>query len=132
MPVWQDRLARVRKAVDREIAEAVRVVPMRAASQYAGPSPDPAREVLDLAGVLHVGEGDQTNLDGGMKTSWMARIPVGKAEVHVDPVRFPAILEVRQGDRIEAVDRGGVAFEVARIDRNRRNRLTLRLNVIAP
>lgn len=127
---WQDRLARVRGAVDRELGEAVRVTPMRSASEYTAPSPDSTRPVFDVTAVLQVGEGDETNLDGSRARSWRAQIPTGQAELHVDPVRFPAILDVAQGDRIEALDRSSVPFEVARIDRRRRNRITLRLNAI--
>lgn len=128
--IWQDRLALVRGAVDRELGEAVRVTPMRADSQYSAAAPDPARAAFDVTAVLQVGEGDETNLDGGRARSWRAQIPRGEAEVHVDPVRFPGVRDVAQGDRIEALDRGSIAFEVARIDRRRRNRLTLRLTAI--
>lgn len=128
---WQDRLARVRGAVDRELGETVRIIPMRAASQYATASPDPARAAFDVVAVLQIGEGDETNLGGGLARSWKARIPVGKAEAHVDPLRSPAVLAVLQGDRIEAAERGSAAFEVSRVDRTRRNRITLRLNAIS-
>lgn len=127
---WQDRLARVRGAVDREIGETL-VISRYVQNQYAGPVPDPNTPTITVIGVLEVGEGRDVNLAGGQKTSWKARIPAGEAEAHVDPETYPAIGTAKTGDRVKAADRPGEPeFEISRIDRNRRNRFTLILTVI--
>lgn len=127
---WQSRLAQVRGAVDRELGETL-VISRYAQNQYAGPSPDPNTPVITVIGVLEIGEGRDMNLAGGQQTSWMARIPAGEAEAHVDPQAFPAMSTVKTGDRIKATDRPGEpGFEISRIDRNRRNRVTLILTIL--
>ncbi len=124
-PLWRDRLARVRRAVDSQLADAVTVSP-QACSDYAN-GPDPERPPFPLAGVLVAGEGDQASLGGTNARSWRASIPAGEAELHVDPEAWPTVLEVRQGDHLTADDRGGAPYEVLRIDRSQRNRIILRL-----
>ncbi|MBB4287671.1 hypothetical protein [Roseospira goensis] len=124
-PIWRDRLARVRQAVDGQFGEAVTVTPQAAGDFSSGP--DPARPAFPLVGVLVTGQGDQSNLDGGAARSWRVSIPVSEAELHVDPDAWPGVLDVRQGDHLTADDRGGTPYEVLRIDRGHRNRIVLRL-----
>jgi len=124
-PIWRDRLARVRQAVDGQFGEAVTVTPHVTGDFATGP--DLARPSFPLAGVLTTGQGDQSNLGGGDARSWRASIPVGEAELHVDPDTWPAVATVQIGDHLTADDRDAASFEVLRIDRGHRNRIVLRL-----
>jgi len=124
-PDWRDNLTRVRRAVDTHFAEAVTVTPQAMGDFASGP--DPERPAFTLAGVLVVGEGDQATLGGADARSWRASIPVGEAEVHVDPDTWPDVVTVEAGDHLTAEDRGGTPYEVLRIDRGQRNRVVLRL-----
>lgn len=125
LPIWRDRLARVRRAVDAHLGESVTVTPQAAGDFATGP--DPSRSAFPLAGVLVTGQGDQSNLDGGEARSWRASIPVGEAELHVDPDAWPAVTAVQTGDHLTADERDGTPYEVLRIDRGQRNRIVLRL-----
>lgn len=124
---WQEDLAAVREIVDETLGEAITVTPWVQGDYVSGP--DPARPPFDVTAVLVVGAGDEANLSGGSGTTWRLMIPVGSAELHVDPDRFPGMLGVRQGDRVTAPVRGQ-DFEVLRIDRGQKNRLVLRLGVV--
>lgn len=126
MPVWPDRLARVRASVDRELADLLTAHPQRL-SQYGGAAPDPDRPAFDLAGILLVGEGGESDLSGGNSGTWLARIPVGEAELQLDPAGWPAARNLRKGDLVVATQRGGAVYEIARVDPPRRNRIVLRL-----
>lgn len=126
MALWPDRLARVRASVDRELADLLTARPQRV-SQYGGSSPDPDRATFELAGVLLVGEGGQSDLAGGNTGTWLARIPVGEAELQIDPDVHPEARNLRKGDLIVAEQRGGVVYEIARVEPPRRNRIVLRL-----
>lgn len=126
MTIWPDRLARVRASVDRELADLLTARPQRL-SQYGGASPDPDRAEFDLAGMLLVGEGGQSDLAGADTGTWLARIPTGEAELHVDPHAQPAARNLRKGDLLVASQRGGAVYEIVRVDPPRRNRIVLRL-----
>ncbi|MBN9443680.1 hypothetical protein [Bosea sp. (in: a-proteobacteria)] len=126
MALWPDRLARVRASVDRELADPITARPQRV-SQYGGSSPDPDRAAFDLAGVLLVGEGGQADLAGGNTGTWLARIPVGEAELQIDPDAHPQARNLRKGDLIVAEQRSGAVYEIARVEPPRRNRIVLRL-----
>lgn len=126
MALWPDRLARVRASVDRELADLITARPQRV-SQYGGTSPDPDRATFDLQGVLLVGEGGQSDLAGGNTGMWLARIPIGEAELQIDPDAHPKARNLRKGDLLVAEQRGGQVYEIARVDPPRRNRIVLRL-----
>lgn len=126
MALWPDRLARVRASVDRELADLLTARPQRV-SQYGGSSPDPDRAAFGLAGVLLVGEGGQSDLAGGNTGTWLARIPVGEAELQIDPDAHPKARNLCKGDLIVAEQRGGAVYEIARVEPPRRNRIVLRL-----
>ena len=100
-------------------------------SQYGGSaSADPDRAEFDFSAMLLVGQGEAGNLAGGNSVTWLSRIPLGEAEMQVDPDAWPAARSLRPGDRIVADDRGDVSFEIARAEGRRRNRLVFRLNVL--
>ncbi len=124
----QDRLARVRQAVDGVHADPVRITPMQAASQYKPAGPDTNRAAFDAAGPLAIGTGDDETLAGDARTGWTARIPVGQAELSIDPVTYPLVLTVKKGDLVSAPDRQPpLSFEVVRVDRGQVTRRVLRL-----
>lgn len=122
MPIWQDRLTRVRKSLDTNWGDEVRAIP-RETSQYSGSIDDASRPQFDFIGLLLIGEGKSSNLDGGLRSSWRARIPTGQAELRVDVSVYPAAEALREGDHIVATNRDGALFEINRIDPDQRNRL---------
>ena len=112
---------RVLAKVDEAFAEPVRHSPMR------GAAADPARQVSIIEAPLRTGGGENTNLAGGHQQSWRTRIVAQKAELHIDPVKYPDIV-VRRGDRIRALfRRGQPLFEVLHVDDRDHTRLVVEL-----
>lgn len=118
--VRDGRLARVRRAVDREHAEPIRVEPQLVGD--FGAAADPARPAFDAEAVPVTGSGADRNLSGGKALDWTARVAGQGMTLAVDPSRWPAAASVRAGDLVTLGDRG-TRFEVARVDPNGRSRL---------
>lgn len=118
--VRADRLARVRRAVDREHAEPIRVEPQIVGD--FGATLDPDRPAFDAEAVPVTARGADRNLSGGNTIDWTARIAGQGLTLAVDPVRWPAASSVRIGDIVSLTDRD-TRFEVARVDPNGRARL---------
>lgn len=132
MPVWQDRIARVRQSVDRELGDEIRVLPKDTSTggQYGGVTPDINRPEFDVVGVLRIGEGQSSNMEGGIKSEWKIRLPAGTAELRVDPARFPLALKVVEGDMLRAKNRNNQLFQVNRVDRLNRLRVVFTLTLV--
>lgn len=113
--------AAVVAAVDRAFAEPVRLLPLFEAAV------DSSREAVDFLAVLRVGEGDQSNFDGGRDRSWRTQLGSGQAELHISRIDYPT-LRIRQGDKIVALSRPGEPmWEVLRPDDRGDSRLVLEL-----
>lgn len=73
---------------------------------------DPDREATIIEAVLRVGATDVSGLDGGSNKSWASRIAANKAELHIDPRKYPE-LNLKTGDKVRAITRDGKPwFEV--------------------
>jgi hypothetical protein len=118
--IRDDRLARLRGAVDRELAEAIRVEPQIAGD--FGSMADPARPAFEAAAVPRTGAGGDRNLSGGRAMDWTARVATQVFAVAIDATAWPRAATVRTGDRVVLTERG-TAFEVARVDPHGRSRL---------
>lgn len=132
-PVWKERLARVRRAVDANFGDTVRVTPMLRGgrdAQYLGRVADPDRPSFECIAILQVKAGDTSGQARPANEDEALRMPVGDIFLHVDPDTYPDILGVTNGDVVEALDRGGERFEVIRPDRRMRNRMVFRLRAI--
>ncbi|MEI2386038.1 hypothetical protein [Breoghania sp. JC706] len=125
---WKDHLAALRRVVDAELGETVRVEPMRR-GQY-NTVPDPDRPAFDIDEAHLRVSGGQDDLGGVGSRSWSTLVAGGEAELHVDPDAYPAALTLRKGDQVVATDRlGAPRFEVARVDPDQRNRLVLQMSL---
>ncbi|AXS39263.1 hypothetical protein [Breoghania sp. L-A4] len=124
---WKTRLAFARRAIDAEFGETFRVEPMRK-SQYQGAVADPDRAPFTLE-IAHLrNHGGEDDLGGAGSKSWSVLIAGGAAELHVDPDSYPLARTILKGDQIVALDRNSEPrFEVARLDRDQRNRLVFQL-----
>lgn len=125
-PVWIDRLARVRKTLDSNFGDEMRALP-RAVSQYNGAVADATRAEFDFIALLKIGEGNSPNLQGGIRSTWKARLPAGSAEMRVDVTVYPLAETLKDGDHVRANNRDEAVFEINRIDRSQRNRLVFML-----
>ena len=131
MPVvWQDRLARMRQAIDGALADRITVKPLAAAA-VKGRVADPARAEFTASGLLRAYRADSANLNGSTEAAWHSRIGVGRFELFVDASVHPSIAGVRQGDVIVANDRGNAQYEVLRVDRGQRSRTVLYLGAVS-
>lgn len=112
-------------SVDSKFAEPVRLAFMKNGVT------DPARVGVVIEAVLRVGEGKTTgSINAGRGESWRSRIEADKAELHIDPVRFPGLV-IRKGDKVQALSRmGEPVFEVAAIDDRSHTRMVLQLGEV--
>jgi hypothetical protein len=83
---------------------------------------DPSRPAFDV--IIHpvFSTGDETSLAGGRTNGWMARLAIGPASVEVDFIAYPAALSTKAKDRLTLTARNAT-FEIARVDRQGRDRL---------
>lgn len=131
MATRDERLARVRQVLDRELGEPVRVTPMRTGNY--GRAADPARQPFDVVAKIKVGDGKASRLDGSKAQSFEATLPLNEAEALVDPALWPDTLTVVQGDVVELLSperRTQSQYEVARIDRGQLSRIVFRLSAL--
>jgi hypothetical protein len=128
-PVWKERLARVRQANDANFGEAFSATPT-VRDQYVGSTPDPDRPAFSFTGILKVTDGERSGLARPANEDIENRPTVGDTILHVDPDTYPAIIGLTVGDVVSADDRGGVRYEISRVDRRMRNRLVFRLMVL--
>lgn len=108
--------------VDNAFAEPVRHSPMT-----SNGTSDPARPVTVLEAPLRTGGGQNTNVGGGNNGSWRTRIVAQKAELHIDPTKYPDLV-IRKGDKIRALARKGQPlFDVLFVDDRNHTRLVVEL-----
>jgi len=111
-------------AVDQEFAEPVRL------SFLTGGVVDPSRPAIEIEAILRVGGGKETKVSGGQDRDWRSAILAQRAELHIDPARYPAIV-ARAGDRVKALSRLGEPwFEVLAIEDRGMTRLVLQLGEV--
>lgn len=108
---------RAMEQVDDTMAEAVDLFFL------AGGAADPARDNVTVQAVLRVGSRDVV----APKGAWGSRIAAGKAEAHIARASYDGP-EIRQGDKLRAVERiGQPFFEVLRVADRGHGRLVLHL-----
>lgn len=111
-------------AVDWVFAEPVRL------SFLKDGAVDPDREAVEIEAILRVGGGKETMVSGGRDRDWRTKIQAGRAELHIDRARYPAIV-VMQGDKVKALSRPGEPwFEVLAVDDRGQARLVLQLGEV--
>lgn len=135
MARFHELVRKMTGTIDSAMGDTLRVVPMRAGSQYQAGGPDPVRQPFELTGRLaSLGSPNSVlpNLAGNEQQGWSARMAFGKTVFRVDPSRFPSAATVRKGDVMETIDadRIGVRYQVAEIDRGQRARIIFELNAV--
>ena len=90
---------------------------------------DPTRPspLLPIEAPLRVGGGKETNVDGRDSSVWHASIQAGRAELHIDPVKYPGLKFIK-GDKVRALARSGQPwFQVLAVDDRLSTRLVVQL-----
>ena len=119
MAVFQSIRDEAIRAVDAVMSERIMHFPLRQQQ------PDPHRSKREIHAVLRVGGLRDKPAEGGK--SWMARIAQGRAECHIDRSTQPNI-DIRQGDRIRAVERvGQPIFDVLQVQERHHGRIVVGL-----
>lgn len=91
---------------------------------------DPAREAVEIEAILRVGQGESTNLTGGVARNWHARIKAGKAQLHIDRATYEGP-ELLKEDKVRAITRPGSPwFQVLEVDDRSHTRLVLQLGEV--
>lgn len=126
MDRWRDRLARVDRAIDRVMAETVRIVPV-VEGDFGGVAADPVRPAFEVDAVVTIRRGE-TDLGGSAQHLRNTQVRTARAEAQIERSRLPAGVELRKGDRLVAVDQG-LAFRIERLDGEYPGRLALELTV---
>lgn len=119
MPAFHAYRDKAIRAVDRVMAETVRLYPMRSGTA------DPGRDQAEFQAVARVGGEGSNGITG--REDWSSRISSGEATVHIDRAAYtgPAI---RKGDRVRLMDRVGQPwFDVLTINDRQHGRLVLHL-----
>ncbi|HRD79032.1 MAG TPA: hypothetical protein PK264_24390 [Hyphomicrobiaceae bacterium] len=123
---WADCLDRVDRAIDRVMAERLRIEPM-AGGDFGGISPDPARSAFEVDAVLSIERGE-TDLGGNAQKLRNVQIRGARAEAQIQRRLLPPGAELRKDDRLLALDRG-LAFKIERIDSEHPGRIALELSI---
>lgn len=111
-------------ATDKVFAEPVRLSFMKAGAV------DPARPAREIEAPLRVGGGKETNVSGGVDQVWRTRIAAQRAELHIDPAKYPGLKFIK-GDRVRALARPGQPwFEVLAVDDRLSTRLVVQLGEV--
>lgn len=113
-------------AVDVVMAETVEIRPWSAGNAMSGAGPDTSRPVMIVVGVLR-GQGAEIERGTHKSAEWGGDM---QADAMTLSIARPVAsgLELRDGDRVAAMDReGSPVFEVNRIDRHILERLRVHL-----
>ena len=121
---WKDRLARVDRAIDRVMAETVRIVPV-VEGDFGGAAADPARPAFEVDAVVTILRGE-TDLGGSAQHLRNVQVRTARAEAQIDRRHLPAGVEIRKSDRLIAIDQG-LVFRIERLDSEHPGRLALEL-----
>lgn len=108
---------------DRVFAEPVQLAFLK------GAVVDPTRAALPtlIEAVLRVGGGKETSVSGGRDENWQSKIQAGRAELHIDPVKYPG-LQFFKDDKVRALARPGEPwFDVLAVDDRLLTRLVVQL-----
>jgi hypothetical protein len=117
MGIFTRAADRAAALVDRVMAESVRI--HRADNNLWPFGP------FEVQGCLVVGMDSSLSPAGSADVgqAWSSRLPSEAVELDVDPVAWPAILTVRAGDTIVALERGNATYQVLRRKTAERNRI---------
>jgi hypothetical protein len=108
-------------AVDQTFAEPVQLAFLKNGAV------DPARPGRDIEAPLRVGGGKETNVSGGRDSVWRTQIQAGRAELHIDQVKYPDLKFIK-GDKVRALARPGQPwFVVLALDDRVQPRLVVQL-----
>lgn len=120
MGIFSRAADRAAALVDKVMSEAVRVY--RADDGLGG-----AAAPFDVQGSLVVGADAALSLAGSADVgqAWASRVASESIELDVDPLAWPAILAVRAGDTVVALERGNASYQVLRRKTGERNRVVL-------
>lgn len=123
MGIFSRAADRAAALVDKVMAEAVRIYRV---DDGTGNTAAP----FDVQGGLVVGADASLSLAGSADVgqAWASRVPSESVELDVDPVAWPAVLAVRAGDMIVALERGNAAYQVLRRKTGERNRIVFILS----
>lgn len=123
MGIFSRAADRAAALVDKVMAEAVRIY--RADDGTGNPAAP-----FDVQGGLVVGSDAALSLAGSADVgqAWASRVPSESVELDVDPVAWPAVLAVRAGDTIVALERGNATYQVLRRKTGERNRIVFILS----
>ncbi|CDZ43093.1 Hypothetical protein NGAL_HAMBI1146_58660 [Neorhizobium galegae bv. officinalis] len=112
---------RVVETVDMKFAEPVRLSFMKNGQT------DPGRSQATIEAVLRTGASQNSSMEGGQGRGWRTRLQAGKAELHIDRVKYPNLIP-KKGDAVRALSRQGEpAYEVLSVDERNHTRLILAL-----
>ena len=117
---------KVLAGVDHVFAEPVRLSFLKSGAL------DPSRPAIEIEAVLRVGEGKTTSVSNDGSRGWRSRIVADKAQLHIDRVKYPALVvpnTTSEKTKVRALSRHGQPwFEVADVDDRSHTRLVLNLN----
>ncbi|KAB2768624.1 hypothetical protein [Brucella anthropi] len=116
---WRKLEAMVDQKIGQSYGESVRLSFMK------GQVADPAKPMIDITAVLHVG-GDDSHAPGPTGT-YRSRLSLGEAELFLDRSTYTGPLP-QEGDKVRANDRDGKPwFEVASVSDRYSNLIVLKL-----
>lgn len=88
---------------------------------------DPARPAVEIEAILKVGGGKETSVAGSQIQSWRTQIKAQRAELHIDPAKYPN-LKIMVKDKVRALALPGQPwFEVLAVDDRCNPRLVVQL-----
>lgn len=106
-------------AVDRALAEPVRLSPMRDGAA------DSERPQIVIDAVLRVSPGTDATVSGGRDRNWRSQYHAQPSALHIDRAVYPDI-DIRDGDKVRALARPGEpVFVVASVDDRSAHRLVV-------
>lgn len=116
---WRKLEAMVDQKIGQSYGESVRLSFMK------GQVADPAKPMIDIGAVLHVG-GDDSRAPGPTGT-YRSRLSLGEAELFLDRSTYSGPVP-KEGDKIRANDRDGKPwFEVASVSDRYSNLIVIKL-----
>ena len=115
---------------DGDFADRILATPMKATGQYGGAGVDPDRGAFEFSAPLRT-DPSTVDIAGPGRRLWASEVPAGKTLLTPDPAAYPAVLTLRPGDRLKALDRNGQPeYSIDQIDPTGRARVFILLTRI--
>lgn len=118
---WRKLEAMVDQKIGQSYGESVRLSFMK------GQVADPAKPMIEITAILHVGGDDSHSPGPGPAGAYRTRLSLGEAELFLDRSFYSGPVP-KEGDKIRANDREGKPwFEVAAVSDRYSNLIVLKL-----